>query len=193
MKQLWVRGAVGMAMALSLVSGASAGLSVSFQLFRGPTTPPDCLIWDIGGPGAASAPSGGSGSGTSLGELLIAVEPTEFLSPDGDLLCTIETDGNQAMLRDADSGDVLLTQWGHYVFEGFADLSPPSAKVKATRKYEFAKEQVFLGDKSDGEVLVTASEHIHNTSPQVKLLVAALIEGVCGGTGIPEDEYDHMW
>jgi hypothetical protein len=162
------------------------------RIFEGDNTDsPDCLIWDIDGANAIDVRQ------PSFGTLVLG---DDWISdPAGNVLCTAEVDaGGESYLREGTDGEVLLTLWGRFIFEGEVDVPSPAGgnkdavnAVLGTRSYEFWKDQVFAGKKWEGEVIATSTAHIHNAVPMRKLVIAALVAGECGSFGLGEmHDYD---
>jgi hypothetical protein len=156
------------------------------QLYAGEGMDPLDLVWDIKGGTASQATAGG------VLDPLLVIDDYVMRDLAGNVVCTVEkVDGHGAehfLLRDA-VGTVLLTQWHRYTF-GFEKTVPPLASPDSPSLLQdgvllsFKHDQVFFGRWPDGQVAVTASARIEQANPMRKMLVAALVAGHCGSSGL---------
>ncbi len=151
---------------------------------------------------------GGEEDGTILWEILEA-EVYEGLAVDDKLSLYIKDDAiytaggvetcsiNAPLLNSsvreviaANGTDVLFTVWGAYVFDGEVDPKHNNfGQIKrlfgSQLLFEFDRDEVYLGEASDGFRLLRANAGVENSSDGRKLLIAALITGECGASGMP--------
>ncbi len=149
-----------------------------------------------------SRPAGGNGGGgdiivfdivgitarNGVGATVQVVTESQISSPDGQLLCTKATQGAFTQLRDAD-GDVLFSSLGPFVFDGQPDLANKNGdqqfqELASHLRFTFANKVVVEGFANSGSDLVNADVKIQASSSWRKVVIASLVDGVCGSDGL---------
>lgn len=129
----------------------------------------ECLVFDLGGD-AVFSPDG---------SVLLTLEDGGFRGSDG-TWCAVEERFRVGdfytrpigELIDPDTGETLLRVQDNKVYDA-------DSKVI----YSFYGRHIFEGWPPSGKPPLTANEHIRFAEPSRKLLLAALIEGLCGAPG----------
>jgi hypothetical protein len=127
------------------------------------------------------------------GNLLLYIENNAIYNTEGVQTCHISSPYLNSSLREvitANGEDTLFTVWGNYVFEGEIDFAKVTfAKLKtlfATQLlFEYTSNEIYLGEVTNGQRLMTTDTNITSQSEGRKLLMAALIAGECGSAGLP--------
>lgn len=172
-------------LATSYRAGARDRANGNLKIYIGPSTAdPSDVVWDIVDDDVSSANAGAAGSS----QLLVSVDDDKIFDASGSVKCELfpmGSDGDILVeeLRDGSTGDALFTVRGKRVYYGSQPVtgSPNGSELAFT----FKGAQVFDGKPSDGVVLVTATEQIHQASDMRKLTIAALIAGSCSAPGLP--------
>lgn len=130
-------------------------------------------------------------SRNAAGAAIQTLTDVSISAPDGQLLCTRGTSGGFVQLRDAD-GDVLLSSIGPFVFEGQPQLAgknpvQQAQELASSLRLSFDFEMVVEGFANNGEDMVEASVPVQFSSNWRKLIIASLVDGYCGSTGLPEE------
>ena len=162
------------------------------EIHLGPTAvDPECLIWDFGGNTVNSGPEYGDDTLWKLNE-----SGDEIRTADGALACTIETadDGGVILLREGDEGPAIASLWRSHAYFGDISKVPESKRPYLTKDYTFKGPRLVEGDgkewrRAGGEV-VTATKNISNADPERRMAVAALVMGLCGSDGLPDQMGD---
>lgn len=129
----------------------------------------------------------------SNGVLNLYIENNTIYTTAGVPTCSINAPFLNSKVREviATNGtEVLFTVWNEYVFEGQVDVKHETfgmmKKLFGTQLlFQFQGNDVYLEEARYGNRLLTASANIQNSSDGRKLLIAALITGECGATGMP--------
>ncbi|MCH9684540.1 MAG: hypothetical protein K0V04_24100 [Deltaproteobacteria bacterium] len=152
---------------------------------------PDTIIWDILGGSVSRQTTPG------VFEQRLIIADDDFLSATGPAgappMCTVvATDhpsGNEFQLVDK-YGEVVFTVWKRFVFAG--DVSLPlhphvknNPSLHGAIAVSFKKKRIYSGGFWEGDVLATANERIARSTPERRLLLAALVSGECGSDGLP--------
>ncbi len=144
------------------------------------TTNPDCLIWDIVGDDVYEGPE-------LAGDILWNVTGLgdEIFDTTGQLRCTMHTVGpDYVELREGSSGPVLASQWHNHAF--FGDVS----NIPESIRWDFA-DYTYNGTQLNegpwyGPTAATATEFVEYAQTKRKMAIAALVMGLCGSEGLPE-------
>lgn len=148
--------------------GAELG-ETEFELYSGTTTQAGTLTWGLGPETVTRLPAPGS---TSPAIPVATFTQTSIQAADGSEVCFFQ--GNQLV---DDEGNVVFTDLNGDVYRG--DQRERSRREIA---YRFAGPKVLAGGK--GPPIVTATVNLKRSDAEVRLLVAALVEGICGGDGL---------
>jgi hypothetical protein len=130
-----------------------------------------------------------------LGDLRVYLEGGGLFSADGLQTCQLGPTQVYASSSFPGAGPELrLTLWNDLVFAGSIDTSISHRRTMLAAHgeqllLEIVDDEVYLGQRSDGVLLVQASAELELASATRKLLVAALITGECGSGGIPGYEF----
>lgn len=164
-------------------------------IYVGPSTDsPDCLIWEVTThptePGtnvvAEKSPLG-------TFDFIMSLHDPAIRDADGTKVC----ERNQLQLVDTvtPTGDneVLFTVIGRWVFEGGLDFQGKNRRqifrqLRRKLLYTIRDEQVFDGAAWRGDVLATATGDIQHSGAMGRMLIAAIVGGECGSSGIDEFE-----
>jgi hypothetical protein len=127
------------------------------------------------------------------GNLLLYIENNAIYTTDAVQTCTVNSPFLNSNIREviAENGnDVLFTVWGNYIFDGEINVKYENfGQIKKLfgdqLLFEYEPNQIFLGEARDGFRLMTTDADITQQSDGRKLLMAALMTGECGGTGLP--------
>ncbi|HLT38111.1 MAG TPA: hypothetical protein VK034_17615 [Enhygromyxa sp.] len=127
------------------------------------------------------------------GNLSLYIENNTIYTAEGVQTCIINAPYLNSAVREvrtANSTDVLFTVWDDYVFEGEVDVKITNfGHMKklfgAQLLFQFSTNEVYLGEKRDGYRLIKATADVENQSDGRRLLIAALITGECGASGMP--------
>jgi hypothetical protein len=127
------------------------------------------------------------------GILSLYIKDNAIHTAEGVQTCTINSPYLNSNVREviaANGSDVLFSVWNEYVFEGKLDVK--NLTYGAVKKlfgtqliFEFYNNDVFLDQAAAGFQLLHATGNVENSSDGRKLLIAALITGECGGSGMP--------
>lgn len=127
------------------------------------------------------------------GNLSLFIQNNTIYTADGVPTCSVNSPFLKSRLREviaANGTDVLFTVWNEYVFEGKVDVK--IANFGQMKKlfgsqllFQFSGDSVYLNEARYGYRLVQATGNVQNSSDGRKLLIAALITGECGATGMP--------
>ncbi|MEM6991632.1 MAG: hypothetical protein AAF721_14090 [Myxococcota bacterium] len=136
----------------------------------------DCDIWGFIGPtvqgGTASSVPGQSVLEISAGGLV--------RDASGTATCEIYWDGAKK-LRDLETGEVLMTASQVFLIDG--DFDGQGAPNWQAADYTFRGSQIREGGWW-GKPILTADVHLEWTHGTRRLMVGALIEGLCGAPGL---------
>jgi len=163
------------------------GLDVNVQLMQADGGEEDgTILWEIGDVEIYE------GSAQD-GNLSLYIENNTIYTAEGVQTCIINAPYLNSAVREvrtANSTDVLFTVWDDYVFEGEVDVKITNfGHMKklfgAQLLFQFSTNEVYLGEKRDGYRLIKATADVENQSDGRRLLIAALITGECGASGMP--------
>jgi hypothetical protein len=129
----------------------------------------------------------------SNGVLSLYIENNAIFTAEGVQTCTINSpylDSNVREVIAENGSEVLFSVWNEFVFEGKMDVKNMTygqvKKLFGTQLiFEFQNNDVFLDQAALGYRLLTATGNVQASSDGRKLLIAALITGECGGSGMP--------
>lgn len=126
------------------------------------------------------------------GDLVLYLEGDEVFTAAGVQTCQLDAPQLDTTVREliaASGSEVRLTLWHDLVFAGPVDtrISSRSRMLKAYGDQlvlEIVGDEVYLGERADGVRLIRTGAELEPASDARKLLVAALITGECGATGL---------
>ena len=147
--------------------------AVEMDIYAGTSRSDGFIAWSIGFSDVVR-PSGSSSQSLSSGTTVVTFTESSMQAADGSVQCWfVEND-----LVDSD-GDVVLRNEGSHVY---TVQSQPIPLGSTPPFYRFAGPVIFLG--LHGPPAASATEDLQHAEPALKLLIAALIHGVCGGDGL---------
>lgn len=126
------------------------------------------------------------------GKLNLYIENNAIYTAEGVQTCQVNSPYLNSTVREviaANGTDVLFTVWGNYVFDGAVDVKLTNfGQMKKLfgdqLLFEFQTNDIFLGEASGGYRLLTATADVQSASDGRKLIIAALITGECGSSGL---------
>ncbi|PRP90853.1 hypothetical protein ENSA5_61030 [Enhygromyxa salina] len=126
------------------------------------------------------------------GQLHLFIENNAIYDAAGEKTCEVDSPALHSSRREviAANGEVLFTVWRNFVFEGTVDVEVE--KFDQVKKrfsdqllFQYEPHEIFLGEANDGVRLMTTNTDITAQSEGRKLLMAALMTGKCGASGLP--------
>jgi|GEM_PF-2815754 len=128
----------------------------------------------------------------AAGNLSLFIEDNVIYTAEGVQTCVVNSPYLNSSIREvvaANGTDVLFTVWNQYVFDGEVDVKIENygqmkKKFGDQLLFEFKSDEIFLGEVRDGYRLLRASADVQSSSEGRKLVIAALITGECGSSGL---------
>jgi len=128
----------------------------------------------------------GNAAYTRTGDLAMTLTTnTTLAAPTGEMLCTVQQDGVLTQLVDS-NGTVLYSAIGRWVFDGAPDLEGLTAYEKyvvlvGALHVSFDSAEIIDGFPATGNLLAQADHELDYATSTRKLVVTAMVDGVCGG------------
>lgn len=168
--------------------GAPLDVSTQMTMADGGTDD-GTVIWEIVEAAATEVYDGPA----YLGDLLMFVEDNAIYDANGVQTCSVDSPFLNSSIREviaANGTEVLFTVWGNYVFDGQIDVKHTNfGQIKRLfgdqLLFEYQPNDIFLGEATDGFLLMTTDTDTTAQSDGRRLLMAALITGECGSNGLP--------
>jgi hypothetical protein len=166
---------------------SNSTLDVNIQLEQADGGEDDgTILWEILNAEVYDGPA-------SNGKLSLYIENNAIYTAEGVQTCTVNSPYLNSNLREvvaANGTDVLFTVWNEYVFEGQVDVKHTTFGMMKKLfgdqlLFEFQTTDVYLGEARSGFRLLSATADVESSSDGRKLLIAALITGECGASGMP--------
>lgn len=165
----------------------SSGLDINIQLTQADGGEEDgTILWELIEAEIYDGPA-------VNGNLSLYIENNIIYTKEGVETCSVNAPYLNSSLREvvaANGTDILFTVWENYVFEGKVDVTITNyghmKKLFGDQLlFQFQTNEVYLGEARDGFRLLSANGDVENSSDGRKLVIAALITGECGATGMP--------
>lgn len=118
-------------------------------------------------------------------ELLVYIDGDLIRNASGTATCQFDASPTQSPLELKNtSGTVLLTVYDNYVFAGVIDVGQVNGGNLDGLLFEFDGADIYDGEAEDDIKLMSTDANLELQNDERKLLMAALIVGVCGSPGL---------